>query len=211
MTDTIYTIGYSGFTVEEFVDALKAHGVNFVVDVRSKPFSRHHIEYDKPVIARTLQAQGIKYENFAREFGARQEDRKFYTPNGWLDYEKLMRSRRFYDGVVRMLDSDYTFALMCKEENPIDCHRAIMVARVFNEIGRDVIHLMPDGNNFTQDDLEHELMNLYFPDCVYGDLFSGYPTERDIINRAYRKRNEKIGWRYDEKEFIHDRLYPKDS
>ena len=211
MTDTIYTIGYSGFSIKEFIDTLKAHKINFVVDVRSKPFSHHNPEYDSPVISRTLEAEGIKYENFAREFGARQEDRNFYTPEGWLDFEKFMSSRQFYDGITKILEGDYTYALMCKEKDPIDCHRGIMVARVFNEIGRDVIHLMPDGNNLTQEDLEHEMIALYFSNYEHGDLFSGYPTERELVDAAYRMRNAKIGWRYDENEFIHDRIYPQDS
>ena len=206
MTGTIYTIGYSGFIVKEFIDTLKANKINFVVDVRSKPFCRYNPEYDSPVISRTLKAQGINYESYAREFGARQEDRKFYTPEGWLDFEKFALSRQFYEGVVKILEGDYTFALMCKEENPLECHRAIMVARVFSDIGRNVIHLMPDGNNLTQEDIEREMIDLYFPNCEHGDFFSGYTTENEINNAAYRKQNEKIGWRYDEKKFIHNEL-----
>ena len=40
MIDTIYTIGYSGFKIDDFVKTLKENGVSVVIDVRSLPYSQ---------------------------------------------------------------------------------------------------------------------------------------------------------------------------
>ena len=36
----IYTIGYQGLTPGQFIGLLRAHGVDLLIDIRSKPFSR---------------------------------------------------------------------------------------------------------------------------------------------------------------------------
>ena len=43
--DTIYTIGYSGFQVEDFISTLKKNGVNALIDVRSEPHSAYHHDF----------------------------------------------------------------------------------------------------------------------------------------------------------------------
>ena len=39
---TIYTIGYAGFSVPEFIETLHANNINVVVDVRSSPHSAYY-------------------------------------------------------------------------------------------------------------------------------------------------------------------------
>lgn len=196
----IYTIGYAGFGREDFVRVLEAHGVSAVVDVRSKPYSKHDPEYDSPAMSHFLAERGIIYRNYADEFGARQKDRRFYTAEGYMDFGKFAESLQFREGVRKILagiEAGYKFALMCAEKDPMTCHRAILVARAFHENGLAVIHLMPDGENMTHEDLEHRLVDIYCPKGMQGDLFGGYKSEREIINEAYRKCNAVIGWRID--------------
>ncbi|MGZ3593458.1 MAG: DUF488 family protein, partial [Syntrophales bacterium] len=42
MKSTIYTIGHSTHTLDEFVEMLQAFHIEMVVDVRSIPKSRHN-------------------------------------------------------------------------------------------------------------------------------------------------------------------------
>ena len=72
MTKTLYTIGYSGFLVEEFIDALKKNNINAVIDVRSSPYSQFFSDYNKEPLEKTLKKEGIFYRNYSKEFGARQ-------------------------------------------------------------------------------------------------------------------------------------------
>ena len=199
MKETIYTIGYSGFSRDDFADVIASFGVNAVIDVRSKPYSEHNPEYNAPAMNEFLGARGIIYRNYAREFGARQENREFYSAEGYMDFEKFAQSSQFQEGVKRILHAvklGYRFALMCAEKDPITCHRAILVARAFHENGLNVIHIMPSGN-ITHEELERRLITKYCPESSQGDLFGGFKTEREILNDAYRKCNAEIGWRID--------------
>ena len=199
MKETIYTIGYSGFSRDDFADVIASFGVNAVIDVRSKPYSEHNPEYNATAMNEFLGARGIIYRNYAREFGARQEDRRFYSSEGYMDFEKFARSSQFQEGVKKILNAvklGYRFALMCAEKDPITCHRAVLVARAFHENGLNVIHIMPSGN-ITHEELERRLITKYCPESSQGDLFGGFKTEREILNDAYRKCNAEIGWRID--------------
>ena len=200
MPATIFTIGYSGFTVGEFVDVLTTHRVGAVFDVRSCPFSQYRPEYDSPAIGKTLAGNGITYRNCAREFGARQEDREFYAPEGFMDFGKFAESPQFRDGVNMVFEvmSVLVPALMCAEKVPINCHRAILVARKLHDMGYEVQHLMPDRETLQQEDLERELLDTYFPDRRQGDLFTGWKSDDELLAEAYRLQNEKIGWRLPE-------------
>ena len=200
MPATIFTIGYAGFTVGEFVDALTAHRVGEVFDVRSCPFSHYRPEFDAPAIEKTLAENGIAYRNCAREFGARQEGREFYADEGFMVFGKFAASVQFRDGVNMVLAvmSERVPALMCAEKDPVNCHRAILVAREFHNRGCEVVHIMPDGETLTQEDLERELLDMYFPDRRQVDLFTGWRSDDELIADAYRLQNEIIGWRLTE-------------
>ena len=193
----LYTIGYAGFPeVSSFIAALVANGVDTVVDVRSSPYSAYYKQYDKEAIHLSLAQNGIHYGSFAEEFGARQEN-PLYHSNGYLDFERYILSEQFLSGVSRVADGisrGYSPALMCAEKNPIDCHRAIMVSRVFYEQGFEVRHILADGSCMTQSELEEELLGLYYPDRDQASIFGNKP-DIDLVKDAYRKQNEKIGYR----------------
>lgn len=72
MVNIVYTIGYSGFSIDDFVANLKKHNISLVVDVRSSPFSHYFPEYNKDSLEVCLKTHGIYYRNYADEFGARQ-------------------------------------------------------------------------------------------------------------------------------------------
>ena len=198
MVNTVYSIGYSGFSIHDFLSALKEHDIALVVDVRSSPFSNRFSDYNKDALENTLKASGIHYRNYAAEFGARQEDRRFYGQDGYLDFEVFSRSDPFLRGVGKLCESmrrDYTFALMCAEKRPMDCHRAILVSRAFFERGYKVIHLLPNGRTMTQEDLNDQLIELYFPNRDQMTLFGDTQDRESLLKAAYRKRNAEIGYR----------------
>ncbi len=194
---TIYTIGYSGFPLNAFIQELKKHNINVVIDVRSSAYSERYPDYNKPNIEQTLKQIGIYYRNYTSEFGARQENRSFYSPEGYLDFDIFSKSNQFQSGVSKMVDSvekGYKIAFMCAEKEPIQCHRAIMVARAFAKLGFTVIHLMPNGITKNQKTIEEELLKKYFPNINQLSLFDNRMSDEEYINAAYRKQNEQIGY-----------------
>ena len=47
LVDTVFTIGYTGFMISDFIKALKIKEVSLVIDVRSLPYSPHYVDYNK--------------------------------------------------------------------------------------------------------------------------------------------------------------------
>jgi len=194
---TLYTIGYSGYNVSDFVDVLKRNGVNALIDVRSNPFSTHFPIYNKEILEHTLKASNIHYRNYASEFGAQQSERCFYSPQGYLDFENFTMSDKYIHGYRRIEDGlmkEYTFALMCSEKDPIDCHRSIMISKTFSDNGYSVLHLLPNNEPMTQLDIEERLLNKYFPNRNQLSFFSENLSVSDLITESYRKRNADIGY-----------------
>jgi uncharacterized protein (DUF488 family) len=197
MKQTIFTIGYSGFTLSDFIETLLDHQISALIDVRSQPYSAYHPEYNKEFLEHTLHEEKIAYRNYAREFGARQTDSRYYSPDGYLDFELFSKSEAFREGVSKLtegMQAGYRFALMCAEKDPIICHRTIMVARAFYKAGYRVIHLLPGDATSTQEEIELRLLNKFFPGRNQESLFDGEASQAQCIECAYRKQNAEIGY-----------------
>lgn len=197
---TIYTIGYSGFGIDDFCDTLLDFNVSAVIDVRSRPFSDHFKDYDRDALTQTLRKHHIYYRNYAREFGARQTSPEYFSPVGYVDFEKFAQSPEFLDGMKKLMASmaqGFSFALMCAEKDPVRCHRAVLVARAFAEAGYVVQHLLPQGICLSQTMFESQLLSRYIPDGGQFQLFDdGLPQDdAERLRLAYRRCNEDIGWR----------------
>lgn len=201
MKETVYTIGYAGFSIENFIEAVQGCGVSVLVDVRSSPFSDHYPAYNRNELELTLQKYHILYRNYAQEFGARQTDRQYYNSQGYLDFEIFAQSEPFLGGVQKLekgIEQGFCFALMCAEIDPIDCHRAILVARAFVDRGYQVIHLGPKGRTLNHQELEFQLLDRYYPDRDQYSIFSAAQDETALLKNAYRRRNAEIGYHIQE-------------
>lgn len=200
MVDTVYTIGYAGFRIDDFIKILKENNISLVVDVRSAPYSQYYTDYNKENLIITLEKSHIYYRNYVSEFGARQSDPKFY-PNGYLDFELFSKSEFFLLGVEKLkrsMEKDYTIALLCSEKDPIKCHRTIMVSRAFHRAGYKVLHLMSNGTSVTQEDIEERLLNIFFPDREQISMFVPTLSKQEYIDESYKKQNEIIGYTIEE-------------
>lgn len=195
----VFTIGYSSFKLNDFIATLQHYGIKCLVDVRSLPYSQYHSEYNKESLAGELKKYEIMYRNYAREFGARQDDRKFYDGEGLLDFKSFIKSNEFQSGVEKIkkgIEIGYSFALMCAEKDPINCHRAIMVGQGFAKVGFSVKHIKSDKTIETQEELEQRLLDMYFKDRGQISLFSDEIESDDVlVEKGYALRNKEIGYR----------------
>lgn len=204
MNNCLYTIGYTGFSVDEFLDTLKKQNINVVIDVRSSPYSERYADYNKDSIVNILEHHKIYYRNYAIEFGARQTNSAFYSDEGYLDFEVFAKSEQFLSGMKKICNSvekGYHVVFLCAEKDPINCHRAILVARAFSNLGYPIVHLLPNGQSKTQQQLEKELLDRYFPSRGQMSIFSDENvTTEEYLRRAYREQNKKIGFRLEDEE-----------
>ena len=101
MPPTLYTIGHSNHDAERFIELLRAHGIEAVCDVRSRPYSQYCPQFNREALEATLRQAGIRYVFFGRVFGARPEDASCYR-NGHVDYALLAETDPFRSGVRRL-------------------------------------------------------------------------------------------------------------
>ena len=142
----ILTIGHSNHSLERFLALLSKHQVTAVADVRSAPYSRFRPHFNRDALAAGLEAHAIGYAFYGRELGGRPDDPACYE-EGRVDYERVARTSRFRDGVDRVIDRTARdrIALMCAEQEPLDCHRTLLVARALDDAGVAVVHILADG------------------------------------------------------------------
>lgn len=200
---TIYTIGYSNYDIDAFLNVIKKYNISCVIDVRSKPYSKYFSNYNKDVLSRVLDRNTIYYRNYSEEFGAQQHDGKFYSEEGFLDFQKFVKSEKFQEGFKKIelgMGKGFVFALMCAESDPINCHRNIMVAKEFFEHGYNVVNILKNSKIETQEELEKRLVNLYFKENQNFLFPEENLSFQDKIKIAYRKRNQAIGFKGDDAE-----------
>lgn len=202
----IYTIGHSTYRIEYFLKRLLFYKINCVVDVRSIPYSKYAPQYNSHELEKYLNSKGIYYLFMGKEFGARQTDKSLYAEDGYLDFNKFSKTEIFQSGIERLkvgIDKDFKISLMCTEKDPIDCHRNILVAKEFYKQDYIVKNILANGSLETQDSIEHRLLNIYFPDRYQSSMFEileGKQSESELINKAYKLRNQDIGYKIHSKE-----------
>lgn len=201
----LYTIGHSQHEFEYFGNLLKMYDINYLLDVRSTPYSKYAETYNKEQLSSLLCTKGITYSFMGRFFGARPDNVELYNEEGYLDFERMSYSDLFIKGMESVslgLERGNNIVLMCTEKDPIDCHRAIMVARAFSLRGIDVKHILPSGKYQTQQELDERLLDKYFPDRAQLSIFNydKVISDEENIKLAYRERNKEIGYHLQHKE-----------
>ena len=151
----IFTIGHSDLTAELFIGSLKAVSVTQLVDVRSAPYSRHAPQFNRETFKEVLKVVKIKYLYLGKELGGRPKGEEFYNANGRVLYGKYKESDEFRRGVERLLElaGDDKTAIMCSEENPVACHRRLLIGRYLRESAVEVLHIRRDGRIQTEEDV----------------------------------------------------------
>lgn len=132
MTRTLFTIGHSTRSIEEFIGLLKAHGVEAIADVRSIPKSRHVPQFNTDTLRDSLGQAGIRYTHIA-ELGGRRHARKDSINTGWRNgsfrgYADYMATPGFAEGLDELVEiaGARPTAVMCAEAVPWRCHRSLI-------------------------------------------------------------------------------------
>lgn len=129
---TLFTIGHSTRSIEEFIELLKAHGVQQLVDVRSIPKSRHCPQFNGEALSDSLRETGIGYA-FIKTLGGRRYSPKGSINTGWRNtsfrgYADFMAKPQFAEGLDQLIEiaRQRPAAIMCAEAVPWRCHRSMI-------------------------------------------------------------------------------------
>lgn len=197
----IYTIGHSNYTMERLIDMLEYYNINCVVDIRGTPYSKYNIQFDKETIRYTLTNAGFVYIYMGKELAAKRIRKNSYNNEGYSNFEEVIKEEEFKRGVERLkngCEKGYKIILLCAMQDPIRCHRSILVGRELVKNDFDVKHILDDYSIVTQDDIEEMLLNKYFSNrnqITIEDLTGNSLNNEEMINEGYKLANREIGYR----------------
>jgi len=155
----VYTIGYGARSLDEFVAALKANAIEYLVDVRTAPYSKFKPDFSKDWLQHHVEQAGIRYLFMGDTLGGQPKDPCCHT-DGKVDYDKVRLQPFFKSGIDRLYNAFHQqrrIALMCSEGRPEQCHRSKLIGEVLAESGVPVLHIDEDGKVITQNDVIHRL------------------------------------------------------
>ena len=135
-----------------------------------------------------LSDAGIAYVFLGKELGARSDNPDCYW-EGKVQYDRLAQEPIFAEGISRVMEGmeRYRIALTCAEKDPLDCHRALLVARKLFETGVTISHIHTDGSLESHQAMESRLLAACkLPE---GDLF----TSRAGVRRRRLSHSRRAG------------------
>ena len=126
----IFTIGYEGATMDEFLAALRQAGVERVIDVRAIANSRRP-GFSKTPLANALGEVGIDYVHL-RALGTPAAGREAARAGRKDDLERIYAGQletpqALAEGAMLLdLAAEKPSALLCFERDPACCHRTLL-------------------------------------------------------------------------------------
>ena len=197
----IYTLGHSNYPFDKFIEILKKYDINCVVDIRSTPYSKYNTQYNKEFLHETLKNLGYTYIYMADEFGAKRKTKVSYNDEGYADFDKVILEDEFKRGIERLkvgCAKNYKIVLLGAMQEPIRCHRAILLGKELIKAGFDVKHIMHEGDLKVQSELEEQLLEKYFEyrnQLTIDSLLGNAISREDMIKEGYKLANKEIGYR----------------
>ncbi len=145
----MWTVGHSNHPIERFIEILKAHRIEQVLDVRRFPASRKWPHFNATSLASSLPAAGIGYVGMP-ELGGRRKPRPESPHTAWRadqfrGYADYMDTPEFASSLERVmaLAGDRRTALLCAEALPWRCHRSL-IADALIARGREVLEILTE-------------------------------------------------------------------
>src|SRR5438270_8644921 len=129
---TIWTIGHSTRTLEDFLQLLELHKLEALADVRQFPGSRRHPQFGQENLSQSLAQAGIAYVHFP-ELGGRRRARPDSPNTAWRNeafrgYADYLMTGEFQAGIRRLLElaEQKRTAILCAEALWWQCHRGLI-------------------------------------------------------------------------------------
>ena len=145
---SLFTIGYEGTSMPEFLRTLQDAGVVLLVDVRAVANSRRP-GFSKNSLAANLETVGIGYRHL-RALGTPAEGRAAARAGKhaemhaiFRDQLKLPEAEVALDELAALVERNGPVCLLCFEADPAHCHRTLVVKALSSRVGFRPVDLRP--------------------------------------------------------------------
>jgi uncharacterized protein (DUF488 family) len=144
---TVWTIGHSTRSAEEFLALLQSNEIESLVDVRRYPGSRKYPHFNQGPLSSLLAAAGIAYR-LQTDLGGRRRPRADSANIAWRNesfrgYADYMETAEFGEALEKLLAEarQRRTAVMCSEAVWWRCHRSL-IADAIKSLGGEVLHIL---------------------------------------------------------------------
>ena len=150
----LFTVGYEGLDIDDFIAGLKKAGIQRIADVRKNPVSRKK-GFSKNKLAEALAREGLAYNHFPA-LGVPTEWRKqakaevITRKKMFADYAKKILPRAEAELTeIQHLMREKGLSLLCFERDASDCHRSYVadaiVKRAKSKVRVENVVIEPTG------------------------------------------------------------------
>jgi uncharacterized protein (DUF488 family) len=129
---SIFTVGHSTHSLDDFMALLRANGIERLVDVRTIPRSRHNPQFNHDTLGKFLRNRRIGYRRM-KELGGLRHSRADSPNTGWHNasfrgFADYMQTPEFASAVAKLIElaTEKVTAIMCAEAVPWRCHRSLI-------------------------------------------------------------------------------------
>jgi uncharacterized protein (DUF488 family) len=145
--NTIWTIGHSTRSIDEFIELLQSFDIHLLVDVRNYPGSKRYPHFNKEALEKSLPENGIQYMHL-KALGGRRKPIAGSANTAWRNtafrgYADYMQTKEFQEAIKTLEASARKKATvyMCSEAVWWSCHRALISDELKSK-GWTVLHIM---------------------------------------------------------------------
>lgn len=150
--NTIWTIGHSTHTFEDYLNILQSFEIEQVVDIRNFPGSRRFPHFNKDVLEIALPKEKLSYVHL-KSLGGRRKAHINSKNTGWRlpafrGYADYMETEDFKQAITELESyaREHRVVYMCAEAVWWSCHRAL-VSDYLKHSGWQVLHIMAAGKS----------------------------------------------------------------
>jgi uncharacterized protein (DUF488 family) len=186
----VFTVGHAAHSAEHFTTIVTDAAIEWVVDVRSSPFSRWSPQYNRQTMKEWLASAAVHYSFAGASLGGRPSEGVMYR-NGRADYIRMATTEAFRAALRRIARASRThrIALMCAEADPIECHRFLLIARALVEGGVEVQHILASGRIESHRASEERML-----DAVGLRQTELFDDKRDVLSEAYLAQAQRVAF-----------------
>jgi len=195
-TRRLFTLGHSNREMSDLLGVVGRHEIKMVCDVRSRPGSFRFPQFNREPLMVELASAKVMYQFFGDQFGGRPLDPAYYRPDGLVDYSARRRAPDFLDALDRLLGllKFHSLVLLCAEEDPLHCHRFLLLGPALIDRGVLPVHLRWGAAPESHRDAEDRLLQLHgFADVTSNSLFA--QGRAAALEDALRLQSEQYGFR----------------
>ena len=144
---TLYTIGHSNRSLQDFLELLEENRIELLVDVRRYPGSRRNPQFNLIELEKAIPGIGIGYRHMKSLGGRRgrsdpDKPNDFWRVDSFRAYADYMGTPEGKEAIdeLQKLTIKQRVAVMCAEAVPWRCHRRL-IADIFTAEGYEVVNI----------------------------------------------------------------------